>query len=286
MGENGKQTNKILGEATVAMHQGKKPAAMLPLDFKGGTPNQKAELRSALVRFHHFFEPNAELARQAVKGAIQFFQGMKITGHQCVAKTDEALTPSHGPIWWRAIMSLRATTAELVGRGGELKKLHDLVLEFLEGWTSLHSLGEVPSGPRRGEVVLPGSRHAGQGDQVTDVCHQLITRGEVLSSTGPKFFDLKFQDTAGAALCRQLLQSGVGFGPNVKSGRLPFLRSRLVVERFEDGHVARFPDGMPFALKPVTLAWVRYSDGERGFDVDPPQFAGPARGSEVRPVET
>ena len=209
-----RQTNKILGDATVAMHLGQKPGVMLALDFPGGTPNQKAELWSASVRYYHLFEKNADLAQKAVKGAILFYKGMNITGHQCVAKTDECLTPSHGPIWWRAVLSLRATTAELVGKGGDLKVLHDLVLDFLEGWTSLHSLGEVPSGPREGEVVLPGSRYGGGvGDQVTNVCHQLITRGTVVSKVGPKFFDLHFQDTAGAALCRQLLDKGVASAP-------------------------------------------------------------------------
>ena len=70
----------------------------------------------------------------------------------------------------------------------------------------------------------------------------------------------------------------------MKSGRLPVLRSRLVVTKFEDGHFGQFPDGMPFALKPATRAWVRYSDGEARYNEDPPQFAGQPRPTEVRPA--
>jgi hypothetical protein len=281
------QTNRINGEATVRMHLGLKPNpdTVLPLSV-GGSPNHKLETRTVRLRFFHFVEKDPALQKQSVTDLIQFFEAMRDQGFQSIGSADEALTNSHAPIWWRAVMSARMTTAELVDRGGRYQVLHDHVAEFIEHWTSLNSLGEVPSGPRRGEVILPGSRFNGvPGDQVTNIIHQLITHGEVISKAGPKFFKLdeEAQDRAGAALAMELIKKGIGFGPNVKSGNLPKLRSRLVVERFPDGHRGEFPDGMPGALKPATRAWVRYSDGETAFNQDFPEFAGQPLATEVRP---
>jgi len=280
------QTNRINGDATVRMHLGLKPApgTVLPLSV-AGTPNHKLETRTVRFRYYHLVEKDAALAKQSLTDLTQFFEAMRDKGFMSMGLANEVLTNSHAPIWWRAVMSARVTTVELAGRGGQYQKLHDLVAEFIENWTSLNSLGEVSSGPRRGEVILPGSRFNGvPGDQVTNIIHQIITRnGNVISEAGPQFFKLdpEAQDRAGAALAMELFKKGIGFGPNVKSGKLPKLRSRLVVERFPDGHHAQFPDGMPGALKAATRAWVRYSDGATGFNEDFPGFTGQARATQV-----
>jgi hypothetical protein len=63
---------------------------------------------------------------------------------------------------------------------------------------------------------------------------------------------------------------------------MPKLRSRLQIQHFDDGYVATFPDGMPFAEKPSLQAFVVFSSGQRrlsGKLGDPavPKFQGTGR---------
>jgi hypothetical protein len=303
--QGSQQLNKLFGANTVAFHQqyplpSLKPTpaakAGLPavgaINSSGGTPNQKAERLANRIAVYHFVQPDAGEAASAVADAIGFFQGQLRTGHQCIANADEALTASHSPIWWRAITSLRATTSALANRGGDYATLAQCVLDWLQFHTSLNALGEIPSGPNAGKVLLPGSRWksamavpgdpdnacgrftpdgGGQGgypkdpltDQVNNIVHQLITTGTVPWSLPGKFFVLRSEapDLAGVALAKQLVDSGVGFG-DATTSNLPQLRSRLVVQRFANGHRATFPDGMPCALQAALDAYTDYSTGE------------------------
>jgi len=304
-GQGSQQLNKLLGANTVAFHQQyslpslKTTAAAkagLPaigaVTSTGGTPNQKAERLANRIAVYHFVQPDAGQAASAVADTIDFFQQQLNTGHQCIFNADEALTASHSPIWWRAITSLRITTSVLAGRGGDYAELAQCVLDWIQFHTSLNVLGEIPSGPNAGKVLLPGSRwksasavpgdadkacarftpDAGsQGgypkdpltDQVNNVVHQLIKTGTVPWSLPGKFFVLRQEapDIAGVALAKQLVDSGVGFG-DATTPKLPQLRSRLVVHRFGDGHRAVFPDGMPCALQPALEAFTTYATGE------------------------
>lgn len=269
--KQGQQLNRALGQNTVQFHlDGKMPnPQVVDIDKGGGTPNQKTERWANRIAFYHFVQPNAAKAEQALQGTLAHFQGMVDKGHQCVGDTDEALTLSHGPIWWRAILSLRITSQRLAAeKGGRFKDLEQAVLDWLEFHTTLNLLGEIQSGPRRGEVWLPGARSKEsdqpETDKVTNVIHQLLTTGNVISKVGPKFFKLSqdAQDIAGAALVR-LIQGGIGVG-NVKGGRLPKLANRLVVERFDDGHAGRYPDGIKKDNGHVQEAWAHYPSGRIG----------------------
>ncbi len=291
----GKQLNRALGENTVQFHlNGTMPnPQVVDIEKGGGTPNQKTERWANRIAFYHFVQPDPGKAAQSLQGTIQLFEGQLAKGHQCVGGTDEALTLSHAPIWWRAIMSLRLTSNRLAARGGKYKDLEQLVLDWIEFHTTLNMLGEIASGPRRGEVWLPGARSKESDDPNTDkvnnVIHQMITRGKdnVISKTGPKFFDLTLEapDRAGAALARQI-QAGIGFG-NATGGRMPKLNNRLVVDRFEDGHVARYPDGVAKDNDHAEEVWAQYPSGRLGLSKKlgqiPPdvRFQGQARELEV-----
>jgi hypothetical protein len=242
---------------------------VVDIEKGSGTPNQKTERWANRIAFYHFVKPDADKAARSLQGTLDHFQGQLSTGHQCIGGTDEALTLSHGPIWWRAILSLRLTSHRLAAeRGGRFKDLEQLILDWIELHTTLDTLGEITSGPRRGEVWLPGARSKESDDpttdKVTNVVHQIITRGAVISQAGSQFFTLTqdAQDRAGAALAKKI-QGGIGFG-NATGGRMPKLCNRLVVERFDDGHVARYPDGVAKDNGHLLEAWAHYPSGRIG----------------------
>ncbi|MEA2600546.1 MAG: hypothetical protein QOF89_1538 [Acidobacteriota bacterium] len=290
------QLNRLLGENTVQFHlqhplpdlKSTVTRPSLPnrsaLDSTGGTPNQKAERLANRVAFYHFVEPDAAKGRRAAQDTVGFFKDQLTTGHQCVGNGDEALTPSHGPVWLRAIMSLRITSQALArgSRTAPYVELETRVLEWIRHHTSLNRLGEVLGGVHQGKVLLPGARTdtalcfvGGAGgpdgkypadpltDQVTNVVHQLIANGAVAWKLGRDFFKLRqtAQDLAGAALARSIVDTKIGFGA-ANQPQLPVLRSRLLVYRLPDGHWGTFPDLMPCALDPGYHAWARYSLGE------------------------
>jgi hypothetical protein len=316
--KKGQQLNRILGDNTVFFHQqGPGQSKGMPnpgvLSTTGGTPNQKAERIANRLAFFHFVQPNSAQAEAALSDAIDFFRGQLRTGHQCIAKADEALTGSHSPIWWRAITSMRITTHSLADRGGDYAALASLVLDWLQFHTSLNTLGEITSGVNAGKVLLPGSRWKGDPnndcvcatpeaggkryvkepltDQVNNVIHQLITKGKAPWSLPGKFFVLReeAQDLAGAALARQIIDSGIGFGEDVTKFRLPQLRSTMTVTRFANGHRASFPQGMPFAGKPALDGYADYEAGQmclsRTVDAcPPPSFSGEVEETVVQAV--
>jgi hypothetical protein len=276
MAGNGEQLNKVLGANTVQFHiDGTMPnPGAADINQGGGTPNQKTERWANRIALYHFVQPDAGKAKQALAGTIDLFEGQVARGHQCVGDEDEALTLSHAPIWWRAILSLRITSNRLAGRGSDYAHLEQLVLDWLEHHTSLNALGQITSGPKQGEIWVPGARtKLGNGngngngggkktDKVTNVIHQLMTTGTVTTQTGPKFFNLDQDDPdrAGAALARTI-KGSIGFG-NVTGGSMPTLRNRLVFERFDDGHIGRYPDGIVKDNGHVQQAWAQYSTGQ------------------------
>jgi hypothetical protein len=296
MAENGEQLNNVLGENTVQFHlDGTMPnSEAVSLEKGGGTPNQKGERWANRIAFYHFVQPDADKAKQALEGAIDFFEGQLATGHQCIAGADEALTLSHAPIWWRAMMSLRITSHDLAGRGAAYGHLEQLVLDWLEHHTTLNALGQIKSGPKKGEIWVPAARSKLDGtgekktDKITNVVHQLMTTGVVATQTGPQFFVLSQDapDRAGAVLARKIKDT-IGFG-DVNGGTVPKLCNRLVFEQFDDGHVGRYPDGIAKDNHHAREAWAHYPSGRIDFSKDinqiPPDihFQGQAREREIK----
>jgi hypothetical protein len=286
MAGNGEQLNKVLGANTVQFHlDGTMPnPGAADINQGGGTPNQKTERWANRIALYHFVQPDTAKAKQALAGTIELFEGQVARGHQCIGNEDETLTLSHAPIWWRGILSLRITSNRLAGRGSDYAHLEQLVLDWLEFHTTLNSLGQIASGPKQGEIWVPGARtKLGNGnggdkqtDKVTNVVHQLMTTN-TKPDAGKKFFELSQDrpDTAGAALA-QMIKGGIGFG-NVTAGRMPKLRNRLVFERFDDGHVGRYPDGIAKDNGHVQQAWAQYATGRidcsRGLDPLPNDIA-------------
>lgn len=292
------------------------------VDGSGGTPNQKAERIANRIAFY-FFTPGADpkKAKAAYQDAIQFFDAqVKTTGHQCIGQSDEALTPSHGPIWWRAIASLRITSWGIAN--GKVPFFKDGALEQrVLGWIQWHqdlsSHGEIRGGPQKWKILLPGARWSGKTtlfpspcpkvnepdarfgapypkepmtDQISNVIYQLIHAGNVSGvpwKLGPDFWNLDpcVLDRAGASLVRSGLEHGLIFEA---PGSAPVLHSQLVVKRYVDGHVASFPCGMPNALKPAIWAWADYDTGCMSLSVDgdppPPKFSGKAQRTEVNSI--
>ncbi len=284
------------------------------IDATGGTPNQKAERVANQIAYYFFVKHDRQKAPAVYKAAERFFNlQMRNAGHQDVGAADEALTASHGPIWWRAMASLRITSWAIAnGKVPWFKDggLEQRVLGWIQWHQELSQLGEILGGPQKGKVLLPGARWAGSPtlfpdpcppnapdaqpgkpypadpmtDQVSNVIYQLIKAGSV--SGVPWRFGRKFWildpcnlDRVGAVLIRSALEHGLGF-PSVPADppNPPKLHSQLVVDRYPDGHVANFPCGMPNALSPSLWAWADYTTGcmslSASGDPPPPPFAG------------
>ncbi|MFL6231659.1 MAG: hypothetical protein ACJ76N_00845 [Thermoanaerobaculia bacterium] len=281
------------------------------VDGTGGTPNQKAERIANQIAYYFFVNPDRAKAPAVYKAAELFFNAqMRSSGHQCVGTADEALTASHGPIWWRAIASLRITSWAIAnGKVPWLKDsgLEQRILGWIQWHQSLSALGEILGGPQKWKVLLPGARWLGSPtrfpdpcppsapdaqpgkpyprdpmtDQVSNVIYQLIKAG---SASGvpwrlPRNFwvlDPCNLDRAGAALVRSAADHGLGF-PSVMP-EPPRLHSQLVVDRYPGGHVAHYPCGMPNALSPSIWGWADYRTGCLSLSVDgnppPPEFMG------------
>src|SRR3954454_9339037 len=324
--QGAEQLNKELGANTVQFHTAYPlsdlkctAAGQCSLPFPGaitttgGTPNQKAERYANQLAYYHWVSPDAARAQQAVSDTISFFQEQaNHTGHQCVLGADEGLTPSHGPIWWRALTSLRITTAVLASRGGDYASLESNVRGWILGHSALCAQGEITSGVNAGKVLVPGARwknpdpnnprfvqqvsdgggypkDEGLTDQVTNVVYQLIKIGSIPWDLPANYFTLsqKQTDLAGAALAKQILDFGIGFG-SPETG-LPGLHSELIFERYSNGHRAYFPIGMPDALAPALEGWADYDTGplcmsSGGVAHPPPSFSDPQPPTVVEPV--
>jgi hypothetical protein len=295
MAENGEQLNKALGRNTIQFHlDGTMPKPeVASIEKTGGTPNQKTERWANRIALYHFVNPDQAKAKQALDGTIELFEGQLQRGHQCIGNEDEALTLSHAPIWWRAIMSLRITTHDLAGRGTGYAHLEQLVLDWLEHHTTLNALGQIKSGPRKGEIWVPAARSKLDGvgekntDKITNVIHQLMTTG-TKAQTSPQFFVLSQDapDRAGAALALRIKDT-IGFG-DVNGGSVPKLCNRLVIEQFDDGHVGRYPDGIAKDNHHAREAWAHYPSGRIDYSKDIGQipadirFQGQGRQREIR----
>jgi len=278
----------------------------------GGTPNQKTERIANQIAYYFFTNPDRAKAPAVYKAAERFFNAqMRNAGHQCVGTADEALTTSHGPIWWRAIASLRITSWAIAN--GQVPWFKDGGLEQrVLGWIQWHQelsgLGEILGGPQKGKVLLPGARWSGSPtlfpdpcpkmaaadpqpgqaypadpmtDQVSNVIYQLIKTGKVSGvpwKLGPRFWILDpcALDRAGAALIRSAVEHGLGFPSPLTDP--PKLHSQLVVDRYPGGHVANYPCGMPNALSPSIWGWADYTTGCMSLSADgnppPPKFSG------------
>lgn len=282
------------------------------VDDTGGTPNQKAERVANQMAFYFFTNPDRKEGPKAYKNAVRFFTDQADhTGHQCIGKSDEGLTPSHGPIWWRAVASLRITSWGIANglvpwfKNGDLEQA---VLGWIQWHQDLSALGEILGGPQKWKVLLPGSRWSGKAtlfpspcpkvkepdapfggpytkepmtDQVSSVIYQLIKTGSVEKvpwKLGGGFWNLDpcSLDRVGAPLVKSALEHGLDCCSS--SAGAPKLHSQLEVDRHHNGHVARFPCGMPGALKPALWAWADYDTGCMSLSLDgdppPPDFSG------------
>jgi len=271
------QTNRINGEATIDILAGQEPKAMVGLN-EGGTPNHKMEAAAVAVGFFCLVKPKPAQGEAAVQRTIQLLEKQLAKGHMLF----EVFTDSHAPIWLRAMTSLRIYSLKLRGRGGQFERLEELVQQWFEHHFAALSLGWVPSGKLGNTVILPcgrktpGKNH-GQpppGDMVRDVFMQMAMTGKVQQKVGKHFWDLSKdrQDTVAGPLTKQILATE-GFGPNFKRGTLPKLCGELVIERFDGGHEAHFPNGIPDGLDVATSCWIEYDSGKYSFQGDPPPFA-------------
>jgi hypothetical protein len=282
-----------------------------------GTPNQKTERVANQIAYYFFTNPDRQKASAAYKAAELFFDAQaKSSGHQYVGTADEELTPSHGPIWWRAIASLRITSWAIAnGKAPWLKDggLEQRVLQWIQWHQELSGLGEILGGPQKWKVLLPGSRWSGAAtlfpdpcpprapdarpgkayprepmtDQVSSVIYQLIKTGSVPWRLPKNFWVLDpcNLDRAGAALVRSAVDHGLPF--SAPAGP-PKLHSQLVVDRYPGGHVAHYPCGMPNALKPALWGWADYGTGCMSLSRDgtppPPEFTGERKRTVVASV--
>ncbi len=291
------------------------------IDGAGGTPNQKAERVANQIAYYFFTHSDRAKAPGIYKAAERFFNDQaKSTGHQCVGEADEALSASHGPIWWRAVASLRITSWAIAN--GKVPWFKDGGLEqAILGWIQWHqelsALGEILGGPQKWKVLLPGARWSGKPtlfpdpcpkgtapdpqpgqpypkdpmtDQVSNVIYQLLKTGSVSGvpwRLGKSFWVLDpcALDRAGAPLIKSAVEHGLQFSLKAEP---PKLHSQLVVDRYAGGHVASYPCGMPNALKPSLWGWADYGTGCMSLSGDgdpkPPEFSGEKKQAVVASV--
>lgn len=257
------QTNKINGDNTIDVINGRKPDLAMVGLAAGGTENHKLEAAEVQIGFYAFVMVNLALLMLAVRRAIDLLQRQVREGHMRA----EVLTDSHAPIYLRAMCALRIHSAKLRQRGGDFEVLAALVEQWFEHHYACLSLGLVPSGPLAGRVLLPCARKSPEapGDTTRDAWMALVN-GARPQGVGPKFWNLDKdrQDTAAGPLTKMVLAT-CGFGPNLKRGTLPKLIAPLTVDRFQDGHLARFPNGLPDCADTATSFWVEYSSGRYDF---------------------
>ncbi len=150
-----------------------------------------------------------------------------------------------------------------------------------------------PENPWFAQQVSNGGGYPQDGltDQVTNVVYQLIKTGASPWKLPAKYFTLSQDqaDLAGAALARQILDSGIGFGSPEAGRPGPHLNSELIVERYSNGHRAYFPNGMPDALSPAIEGWADYDTGTLCMSSvvgahPPPSFSGDPQQTVVPPV--
>ncbi|HEX4960644.1 MAG TPA: hypothetical protein VF173_07375 [Thermoanaerobaculia bacterium] len=292
------------------------------IDGSGGTPNQKAERVANRIACYFFTNPDPKKGPDAYHDAVKFFTDQATaTGHQCVGKADEALTSTHGPIWWRAVMSLRITSWGIAN--GKVSWFKDDALETsIQSWIQWHwqlsQLGEIQGGPHKWKVLLPGARWLGKPflfpdpppasakdathgerypndpmtDQVSNVIYQLIKTGTVAGvpwQLGKNFWNLDpcFLDRVGAALARSAVENGLKLGAHPAQAP-PKLHSQLEVERYANGHLARFPCGLAGAPDASTRAWADYDNGCMSLSADgnppAPTLKGPSQTTVVDSV--
>jgi hypothetical protein len=266
------------------------------LNGSGGTPNQKTERVANRIAYYFFTNPDPKKGPAAYQDAVKFFADQATSaGHQCVGPSDEALTGTHGPIWWRAIMSLRITSWGIAN--GKVAWFKDGALETsIQSWIQWHlqlsELGEIQGGPQKWKVLLPGARWLGKPtqfpeicpksaqdpkpgakypndpltDQVSNVIYQLIKTGKGVAGVpwqlGANFWTLDpcFLDRVGAALAKSAVENGLKLDAQPAKAA-PKLHSQLKVDRYANGHVAHYPCGMPTALDPSLWAWADYDTG-------------------------
>lgn len=266
------QTNRINGAATIDILNGRIPERMVGL-HAGGTPNHKIEAASVAVGLHCFLRPNPSKGETAAKRAIELLENQVRGGHML----QEVFTDSHAPIWLRAMTSLRFYCLKIRQRSGLVNRLDDLVQQWFEHHFACLSLGWVPSGPLANMVILPGSRKSPDtlGNMVRDVFMQMAVTGRVQQRVGRDFFAIREdrQDTLAGPLTKKILAEG-GFGPNFKRGTLPKVCGEFVAQRFDGGHVAKFPNGIPGGAKVKTSCWVEYATGKTSFEDEPVPFSG------------
>jgi len=295
------QTNRINGEATIDLVQGREPARRIGLRKKG-TPNHRMEAAAVEVGYHCLFRPDEEDALAAMQGCAELLELQRDRGHML----GEVWTDSHSPIWLRAMTSLmlwirRMEKARKLGQPvAGLTKL-DKLTELVERWFEFHyaslRLGRVPRGPLAGRILLPCNRKSSHkelgvkggvsakqaDDMVRRVWFNMMTPPGKPGRVGRKYFTLSKdrQDTAAAPLTRLVLAEEGGFGANLRRGTLPKLIAPCIAEHYEDGHRIYFPEGLPKTDKfSATDCWIEYDSGRFS-------FAGelcPLKGSPIRSV--
>ena len=295
------QTNRINGEATIDLAQGREPARRIGLR-RGGTPNHKMEAAAVEVGYNCLFRPNEEEAQEAMQWSIELLELQRDTGHML----GEVWTDSHSPIWLRAMTSLmlwvrRMEKARKLGRPvAGLSKLGGLTRR-VERWFEFHyaclQLGRVPRGPLAGRILLPCNRKSSDDelgvaggvsvnqadDMVRRVWFDMTTPPGKPGRVGREFFTLSKnrQDTAAGPLTRLVLAEEGGFGANLRRGTLPKLIAPCVAELYEGGHRIYFPDGLPETDRfSATDCWIEYDSGRFSFAGEP----SPLNGSPVRTV--
>lgn len=256
MAKGSQQTNRWLGDLTMALHQDRPAANLPPVPWTlGGSQNHRGEGASVSFKAHD----RGPLGVKALKQALERMRAQAtVYGHGQVGAGDtELLTDSHNPIWVRFMASLHLTAWERRDRSSGNAELYRLTLAWWGEETWLCERLLVPRGPNAGQVWGVGARFAFGRNEVRDITHALLT-GRQLPRVGAKLWQnaLRFQDTFGLILVREMVQRGATEGMQQRAPWLPF---EYTITRYEGGHTSETSDD--FQHDDPHRLTIRYEDG-------------------------
>lgn len=260
MAKNDQQTNRRLGEASIALYFNRKGSLWLPpadaTTLSPVSPNQFDEACAVALAANL---PGAE------QQAITRLEWQRDRGHCCKGRKSETLCDSHAPIEYRAqAIGLWAARK----RGGKVQAAYE------QWWAREIWLCQrltVPHGPMAGSVFALGGRWQDGWDETRDVCQALIAGRDHGKSRNYFERAANRQDTVAALIVRNLVaeKAFVDIVPEK-----PFLPFPYTIAKYTNGHKCKSVEGWSNQPNDPSEAWVRYDDGKIGVGKAPDDLGG------------
>jgi hypothetical protein len=254
MAKGDMQTNRRLGEASIALYFGRKPQWLPPADatmISPVSPNQFDEACAVALA------ANLPGAEQQATARLEW---QRDRGHCCKGRKSETLSDSHAPIEYRAqAIGLWAARK----RGGKVQRLYEQWWAH-EIWLCQRTI--VKDGPLEGSIVALGGRWQDGWDETRDICQALIAGHGHNKSNNYFVRAATRQDTFASLVIRDLLHDGAF--DNVMAEK-PFLPFSYTILRYSNGHKCKSVEGWSNQPDDPSTAWVKYDQGKIGVGESP-----------------